>query len=179
MNAIDDRQIKTLISKQNEVALRYIIDEYTPLVRFIVKKYIAREEVIEECISDVFFNVWKNIDQFDYKRSSFKNWLAAISRYRAIDYCRKISREEICITEDITNTMYTEDNYEGIYDGLEDLLKGLNDEQKRIILMRFEQDLKPSEISRITGLNIKEVYNKIERSKKIIKKHNQKRRFEE
>lgn len=43
----------------------------------------------EECISDVLFSIWENIEAFNYRESSFKNWICAIAKYKAIDYKSK------------------------------------------------------------------------------------------
>lgn len=42
-----------------------------------------------ECISDVLFLIWENIEGFNTKESTFKNWICAIAKYKAIDYKRK------------------------------------------------------------------------------------------
>lgn len=91
---VKDSDLKLMIIDKDEAALKFIIDKYSALVRFISRKYISDEESIEECVSDVFLGVWNNIDSFDFTKNSFKKWIASITRYKVIDYYRKIAREE-------------------------------------------------------------------------------------
>ena len=37
----------------------------------------------------MFLAIWNNIDSFDEERSTFKNWIMGICRFKAIDYKRK------------------------------------------------------------------------------------------
>lgn len=37
--------------------------------------------------------MWSNIDSFDENKGNFKHWIAAISKYKAIDYKRKLFKQ--------------------------------------------------------------------------------------
>ena len=85
------------LCKKNEKALEYIIDKYSAIVNGVVRKVLLPLEnngLIEECISDIFFSVWNNIGKFSGENEKFKNWIAGISKYKAIDYYRKYSNEK-------------------------------------------------------------------------------------
>ena len=45
--------------------------------------------VQDECINDVLLAIWNNINSFDEERSTFKNWIMGIARFKSIDYKRK------------------------------------------------------------------------------------------
>ena len=87
----------------NEKALVYVIDAYGGLLKSIIRKQLyCLPERQEECMDDVLLNIWQNISDFDETRNSFKNWAAAIARYRAVDYLRQYQRE--LMTVDIEGT---------------------------------------------------------------------------
>ena len=87
----------------NEKALMYVIDEYGGLLMAIIRKHLfSQPQKQEECFDDVLLKIWQNISDFDESRNSFKNWAAAIARYRAIDYLRQYQRE--LVTVDIEDT---------------------------------------------------------------------------
>ena len=49
------------LKKQEEDTLEYIIDEYLPFVEAIALKIlepIGKQSAVDECINDVFFEVW-------------------------------------------------------------------------------------------------------------------------
>lgn len=82
------------LNRHNENALSFVITQYGGLVMSIIRKHLYyMEDKQEECFDDVFLNVWNHIESFDETKTSFKNWIAGIARYRSIDYLRKYRHE--------------------------------------------------------------------------------------
>ncbi|WP_088189293.1 sigma-70 family RNA polymerase sigma factor [Desulfosporosinus sp. FKA] len=99
------------LKKRREEALEFVMDEYFPLVKGIVTHIllpIARQELAEECISDVFLSVWHNAQKFKGENEEdFRKWLCAIAKYRAIDfYRREKKRLEIPTSENESMDMF-------------------------------------------------------------------------
>ena len=89
MNMNEQNFIQQLKEK-NEKALMYVIDEYGGLIYTVIKKNMScLIEYQEECFNDVLLSVWDNISYFNPEKNSFKNWIAAIAKYKSIDYLRK------------------------------------------------------------------------------------------
>lgn len=89
MRIREDNYIEQLCL-QNEEALLYVIDVYGGLIKSVISKHLfAMPDKIDECLDDVLLNIWENISSFDESRSTFKNWAAAVAKYRAVDYLRK------------------------------------------------------------------------------------------
>lgn len=81
MNITDD-ELVYLIIKKNQSAFDELIRRYGGLIKSIVKyhlKDIAMWQ--EECINDILFSIWKNIDRFDARKNTLKNWIGAVSKY--------------------------------------------------------------------------------------------------
>ena len=69
------------IKKRNEKALKIFIDTYGPVMKASIYKVLTFNENIRmEVLNDSVLAVWDNIESFDPKRSSFKNWCAGIAR---------------------------------------------------------------------------------------------------
>lgn len=82
------------LSRRNEQALEYVMIHYGGLVKSVTHRYLnILSQYEEECISDVFFAVWNNIDSFRPERNPFANWIAGIARLKALDYKRKYARQ--------------------------------------------------------------------------------------
>ena len=82
----------------NEKALMYVINKYGGLLMAVIRKHLfSLPERQEECFDDVLLKIWQNIADFDGSKNSFKNWAAAIARYRAIDYLRQYQRELVTV----------------------------------------------------------------------------------
>ncbi|MGF7186815.1 DNA-directed RNA polymerase specialized sigma24 family protein [Desulfitispora alkaliphila] len=74
----------------------YVIDNYGGLIKSIVGKHLYNlQHLHEECLDDVLLAVWDNIDSFYPEKNSFKNWVAAIAKYKSIDYKRKYLKHPI------------------------------------------------------------------------------------
>lgn len=89
---INEENFVLHIKLKDEEALRYAIERYGGLVKSVVRKHLypdAQMMFFEECVSDVFLGVWSNIDSYDAEKNTIKNWIAAIARFKAIDYGRK------------------------------------------------------------------------------------------
>lgn len=78
------------LKQNNEAALDFVVDHYGGLIKSIVAHHLQRfRHIHDECIDDIFLGVWNHIDSFNAKTNSLENWIAAISKYKAIDYKRK------------------------------------------------------------------------------------------
>ena len=82
----DDEWIIKHIKKKNEKAIYELIDKYGNLLKAIIKRHsYGYTSYHEEYFNEVLLGVGENIDQFESKKGTFKNWLAGISRYQALN----------------------------------------------------------------------------------------------
>ncbi|MEK1831143.1 sigma factor [Priestia megaterium] len=79
-----------MYNAKKEKGLELLIDQYGGLITAIVRKHLGTlKSYEEECVNDVLLAVWHHIDRFDSEKNTFKNWVAAVAKYKAIDYQRK------------------------------------------------------------------------------------------
>ena len=80
------------IRKKDTRGLDYIINTYSKKVYFLVNKIIGSygKEEAEECVSDIFFSIWNDIEQYDEKRGDFSSFIFMKTKYKALDYKRKL-----------------------------------------------------------------------------------------
>ena len=171
----DDKLVKLIKCKPND-GLNNAIDIYAPLVKTIVARIIGfdNKRDIEECISDVFVELWKSIDNFDDKKGSLKNYLISISRNVAINYYRRklnkyelipIEENEIDLDFSIDNDLYRNINKTII----QDTLDKLEEPDREIFIRRYFLYESVNEIANKINVNAKLVENKLYRSKKKLK----------
>ena len=168
---IDEKNFIGQIKEQNEDALKYIIDKYGGLVKSVVSKTLyAYPQDIEESVLDTFMKVWQNIKYFDESKSTFKNWIAAIAKYRAIDKLRQIRKSEIITDiedDELENISEISDDI-AFNDAIEELLSCLDKNDKELFIKLYIQGLTIEEISKETGKSKALIYNHISRGKKKI-----------
>lgn len=160
---------------KNEEALYFVIDNYGWIIKSTVKKslynLIGHQE---ECINDILLAIWDNIDSFDEEKNSFKNWVAAISKYKSIDYQRKylknlkvenIENTELVSPENLLEKVLEKD----VQNNLEKLLEPLRPEDKKIFLMVYLEEKDLDEISEKLSISKSVLYNRLSRGKKKLK----------
>lgn len=171
----DDKLIK-LIKTNPSKGLSKAIELYGPLVKTIVVRIIGYEhkQDVEECVSDVFVELWKSIDKFDSDKGLLKNYIISITRHVGINtFNRKIIKHELIPLEeddlelelDLTNEVSNTINKNIIKETLEDLPQP----DKDIFIRRYYLFESVKEIASSLNLNPKAVENKLYRGKKKLK----------
>lgn len=88
-----DEQYREILKNSPATAHRLIFDEYYNYVYTIVfnrLRSIASSEDIEECISDVFSDIFMGYDPKNTYSGDIKGFVAAIAKNRSIDMYRKL-----------------------------------------------------------------------------------------
>lgn len=161
---------------KNQKALEYVIDNYAWILKTVIKKHLYYlPNFYEECMNDCLLAIWENIDCYDSKKSSFKNWVGGIARYKSIDYARKYLKdleneniEDVIIPEEdssLKNILEREFSIE-----IEKILCSLSEEDRNIFKKLYFEDRNMDEVSKDTGLSKSILYNRISRGKKKMRK---------
>lgn len=163
------------MKKGNEKALEYVIDNYAWVLKTVLKKHLFYlMNFYEECMNDCLLAIWKNIDYYEPEKSSFKNWIGGIAKYKSIDYIRKYLKDtENENIEDVTISV--EDNtlkkilQNEVSEQTEKILQSLSEEDREIFKKLYFEDKNIDEISKDTGLKKSILYNRLSRGKKKIR----------
>jgi RNA polymerase sigma-70 factor (ECF subfamily) len=55
----------------------------------VILRILARRDLAEEILQEVYVKIWENADRFDRSRASAMTWMSTIARNRAIDELRR------------------------------------------------------------------------------------------
>ena len=62
----DETNFITLIRRQKEEGILYVMDTFDSYLRAIVRSRLyALPDEVDECMNDIFLGIWKNIGSFD------------------------------------------------------------------------------------------------------------------
>jgi RNA polymerase sigma-70 factor (ECF subfamily) len=164
------------MKKGNEKALEYVIENYAWILKTVIKKHLFYlPNFYEECINDCLLSIWGNIDYYDSEKSSFKNWIGGIAKYKSIDYVRKYLKDlENENIEDMN--LPVDDNTlkeilsKEISEETEKILSSLSEEDRRIFKELYIENKDIDEVSQDMGLDKSVLYNRLSRGKKKIRK---------
>ena len=85
---LDDATLVQWIAKAETGALEELYDRYNRLVFSVALAILSDSSIAEEVTLDVFVRVWKGASTYHQERAKVSTWLAAITRYHAIDVLR-------------------------------------------------------------------------------------------
>ncbi|MGL6173983.1 MAG: sigma-70 family RNA polymerase sigma factor, partial [Cellulosilyticaceae bacterium] len=159
---------------RNEKALEYILQTYGWIIKTVVKKHLYNLEAYqEECINDILMGIWTHIDRFDPTKSTFKNWVAGIAKYKALNYVRKylkdLEQENI---EDVElsheDTSYTQVVQHELDENMTRMLECLKPKDRELFIKLYVQEQDIDQISVEMGVKRDVIYNRVSRGKKKI-----------
>lgn len=171
---INEENFVTQLRLRNEHALDFVIDNYGYIIKAVIKKHLYNlESVQEECINDVFLGIWNNINYFDEDKSSFKNWIIGISKFKSIDYKRKYLKdlENSNIDDlDIAKDDFTEELVRNeLSREVQELMECLKEKDREIFFKLYIEEKEMDIVSEETGLKRAAIYNRVSRAKKKLK----------
>ncbi len=175
MSLISKDNFISAIKNKDQTALEFVLDNYGNLIKSIINKHLGLlQNYHEECFNDVLLAIWNNIEQYDSEKSSFKNWVAGITRYKSLSYVRKYIHEieqqdinELENTPEISSSLT--DLQEEHDENFEEMLDGLNAQDKELFrrLYLHEQDM--NDISNEMNLSTNVIYNRLSRARKKLR----------
>ena len=123
----------------------------------------------QDIVSDVFMKALKSIDRYD-EQHAFSTWIFTITRRTLIDFWRKQkSTFDIDAVYDLADESVNLNASCDIKMRVEYIMDQLNEPERNLIVMRYEQDLTFKEISAITGKSEGSLRTAFSRLKKVIK----------
>lgn len=170
---MQEKNIIDAIKAGDEQAMQKIICRYSRLLWSIVGAVLSQvgtTEDMEECVADVFIDLWEHPQKYDESRGSLKAWLSVIARNKAIDrYRQKTKIQTIPLEETVLAQMGVEPEMEN-KEGLQEALAELTEEEKEILLRRYVYQQKPKEMAVALGLSVKQIENRLYRIKAKMRK---------
>lgn len=169
-----DKELARLIREGSEDAFENLVRLYGGLIKSIVHFHLKDISMYQEdCINDILFKIWQNIDRFDADKSTLKNWIGAIAKYRAIDYKRKFYRELSAgeLNENIADEKGSLSLLKcEIEEEINSLLENLSDGDREIFVKRYIMDVPVEEIAASEGRTAAYIYNRLSKGRKKLRR---------
>jgi RNA polymerase sigma factor (sigma-70 family) len=159
------------IKLKNEDCIPYLLKTYGGLLNAIIQKYLqGNQQDAEECLADVLVSIWFHIDSFDSTKNELKQWIAAIAKYRAIDYLRKSEKSKQNISKfEFDERVSSPPISKQIEFDMSCLLNELNDTERTIFEKYYVEGVPSREIANEFQTKESWVHNKLSRGRKKLK----------
>ena len=156
-----------------EITLAGLLQQYGPLMRYIIAPILSDSRDREECLQDAAMKAWNQLDQYDANRGSFTTWLTVITRNTALNYARRKSPE----TEALPEQMEAPDsNPESILlarerkQALQRVLMALSISDRTLFYRKYYYRQSTAQIAAETGLTLRAVEGRLYRVKQKLRK---------
>lgn len=167
---IDEKNLIKGLKRRDELSLKAFIHGYGGLMKSVIYPYFPNSpEDREEVLNDAILKVWQNIDAYDKTQSEFKNWCAAVAKYRAIDYYRRYHKESFHeifeeanhIAENVTDKLAKE--------RLDNFLAGLSTIDRMIFTALYVEGEKTKTLAQKLSLTENAIYKRVQKARQKAK----------
>lgn len=173
---MEDELIIKNIKGKKEKGIELLVNFYGGFILTIIRQKLHNlNDYEDECMNDVLLAVWNNIDQFDSSKNTFKNWIASITKYKAIDYKRKyikyLENKELDLNNAVDDFVIDEDILKKeVREELEELLSCLKPKDKELFIKHYLEDKKIAELSKEMNVKSEVLYNRLSRNRVKLRK---------
>lgn len=130
-----------------------IVARYSEKLYWTVRRIVLVHDDANDVLQNVFIKVWKNMEVFE-RRSSLSTWLYRIAVNESLDFLRRKKQFDSIEDSDkasVARQLMADDYFDG--DEAQALLQqavaALPDVQRVVFTMRYFDDMKYSEISKV------------------------------
>jgi RNA polymerase sigma-70 factor (ECF subfamily) len=157
-----------------------MMDNYMALIYTIVFNKLSglySREDIEECVSDVFFEVFHYKNRIDLEKGSIKAFLAIVAKRKAIDMYRKNKNnnhisiddvaQDLCSTvDDVAHSVLLKESNSMLINAI----KSLGEPDSEIIIRKYYLHQSSKDISNDLGLKVNTIDKKVSRCMEKLRK---------
>lgn len=177
---ISDIELLNFLHTKPEKGLKIMMDKYMAFIYTIISNKLSgiySREDIEECVSDVFFEIFHHRHRIDLEKGSVKAILAVVAKRKAIDMYRKNKNNSYIPIEDIPEDLYGSLNE--VEDSLVlkennsiliDAIKSLGEPDSEIIIRKYYFYQSSKDIAKQLGIKVNTIDKKVSRCKEKLKK---------
>ena len=176
-SAITNSSVASSASSRD--GFRDIVERHQSRVYSIAYRILGDCGTAEEVAQDVFLALYRNLDRLQ-SQEHLLAWLRRVTVHRATDaYRRRASRVEFAADEfceehmrlDGTGTAVSQSAIEpaGMATSIEQMVANLPPAQRAVLLLRYQEDLMPTEISALLSMPLGTVKSHLQRALKLLR----------
>ena len=152
-----EKELMQLLSNETTVrqGFEMLVRLYSEKLYWQVRRIVVTHEDANDVVQNALIKAWVNLGDFENK-SKISTWLSRIAINEALDFLRKKKRlDGISADEDpvIANSLMADEFFDGdeTQAQLQEAIASLPDVQRTVFTLRYYDEMKYSEMSRILG----------------------------
>lgn len=131
---------------------------------------LGDEGVAEELAQDVFLELHRALPSLE-SELHVTNWLRRVTMHRCIDQARRRkSRPQVSLDE-VSEPVAAESGDTDLYlqDRLRKLMSSLPERARSVLVLRYQEDMEPTEIAGVLGIPVNTVKSQLHRSLAMLR----------
>lgn len=165
----EDELVKRMEQGDRDAADELITMFYPDILRYCLW-HAPNRSLAEDAVQETFLKAIRYFDRYTHK-GKFRSFLYQIAANTCIDMQRKNRHPDISLEGSEIDPSYSDPAFEVIHSdlALRQLVGGLPEEQREIVLLRFGQDLTLREIAEVVHLPLRTVQTRLRSALKKLK----------
>lgn len=158
-------QIIRRAAGQDRDAFEAVVRLYQSLVYGLAWNFVRDEAAAEELAQEVFLELHRALPTLT-SEAHVTNWLRRVTTHRCIDYSRyRRARPQVALDE-VAEPVAAAEEQEDLFlrDRLRRLTATLPEKARAILVLRYQEDLEPTQIAETLGMPINTVKSHLQRS---------------
>jgi len=133
-----------------------MVSQYSEQLYWQIRRIVLTHEDADDVLQNTFIKAWNGLASF-HGDSKLITWLSRIAINESLDFMRKQKTIVSVSTDDadsgLANMLMADEYFDGDQTEaqLQEAIAGLPDVQRTVFTLRYYDEMKYSEISRITG----------------------------
>jgi RNA polymerase sigma-70 factor (ECF subfamily) len=170
-----DEEIAHKVQQGDRELFGVLVERYEEKLLRYGRKFLARQEDMEDIVQDVFLSAYQNIQSFDHTLS-FSPWIYRIAHNAYVNALRKHERGPLLIDFDtlISHPAYEDpaENEREQRDMRADIERGLEfvrPKYREVLALHYFEDLAYKDIAEVLGVPVGTVGIRLKRAKEALK----------
>ncbi|QMW03151.1 RNA polymerase sigma factor [Spirosoma foliorum] len=168
----DDHLLWQLYREGNKKALGRLAERYYRTLKHYGLKFMVDEDVVEDCIQELFLQLWQNRLQIN-ETESVKHYLLKALRHHVMQYLRSLKRlnqedldwdNSIADETDSETLLIQRESLTLLVNTIQTQLATLPSREREALYLRFYEDLSIPEIAEMMNVNRQSVSNFLQKA---------------
>jgi RNA polymerase sigma-70 factor (ECF subfamily) len=146
-----------------------LMREHRSMVFSVAYHFLHDRDQAEEIAQDVFLSLHRNVDGLESPAHA-AHWLRRVAVQRSIDAARKRMRRPVVALENIKEpAAQAQPGDPMLGEMLRKLIVSLPETQRMVVILRYQEDLDPTEIAEAMGIPVGTVKSHLQRSLALLR----------
>lgn len=158
-----------LVNAQPALDFAELVRQHQSMVFSLAWRFLRDRDLAQEVAQEVFLSLHRNMGAIQSPAHAIA-WLRKVTAQRAIDEGRRRQRRPHVALEKVAEPRANEHGSDLLlHEALRRLVASLPDTPRMVMLLRYQEDLEPSEIARTLDMPVATVKSHLQRSLALLR----------